>query len=131
MVRIKSRRVAGGHLTEPSPESNYSGVVSLRGITLVSFLAELNHLKLIGAEVRNDVLEANTREKFYIVGGPTFQDLEGHVLVIYKALYGLRISGFLGTSMLLMYLGLLVSLHARRKMIFGCVRTKDCMNINK
>ena len=35
--RHKSRLVAGGHLTDPSSESVYSGVVSLRGIRLVPF----------------------------------------------------------------------------------------------
>jgi len=30
-----------------------------------------------------------TREKVYIIAGPEFHELEGHVLVICKALYGL------------------------------------------
>ena len=91
--RHKARLVAGGHLTAPSTESNYSGVVSLRGIRLVTFLAELNLLELWGADVGNAYLEARTKEKVYIIGGPEFGDLEGHILVIYKALYGLRTSG--------------------------------------
>ena len=32
-------------------------------------------------------------EKVYIRAGPEFGDLEGHLLIIYKALYGLRLSG--------------------------------------
>jgi Reverse transcriptase (RNA-dependent DNA polymerase) len=91
--RHKARYVAGGHLTEPSEESVYSGVVSLRGIRLTVFLAELNNLTLWGADVGNAYLEAKTREKVYIVGGPEFGALEGHTLVIVKALYGLRSSG--------------------------------------
>jgi Reverse transcriptase (RNA-dependent DNA polymerase) len=50
-------------------------------------------LELWGADVGNAYLEAKTKEKVYIVGGPEFGDLEGHTLVIYKALYGLRTSG--------------------------------------
>ena len=91
--RHKARLVAGGHLTDPSSESVYSGVVSLRGIRLVTFLAELNHLELWGADVGNAYLEAKTKEKVCIVGGPEFGNLEGHTLVIHKALYGLRTSG--------------------------------------
>ena len=91
--RHKARLVAGGHLTEPSTESVYSGVVSLRGIRLVVFLAELNGLQLWGADVGNAYLEAKTKEKVYIVGGPEFGSLEGHTLLIDKALYGLRSSG--------------------------------------
>jgi hypothetical protein len=43
--RHKARLVAGGHLTDPNTESVYSGVVSLRGIRLIVFLAELNGLE--------------------------------------------------------------------------------------
>jgi hypothetical protein len=91
--RHKARLVAGGHLTDPNTESVYSGVVSLRGIRLVIFLAELNRLELWGADVGNAYLEANTKESVYIVGGPEFGALEGHTLIIFKALYGLRSSG--------------------------------------
>ena len=39
--RFKARVVAGGHLTETPVESIYSGVVSLRGIRIVTLIAEL------------------------------------------------------------------------------------------
>ena len=38
--RHKARLVAGGHLTEIPVDSIYSGVVSLKGIRLITFLAE-------------------------------------------------------------------------------------------
>ena len=44
--RHKSRLVAGGHLTDTPVDSVYSGVVSLRSLRLVLFLAELNKLKV-------------------------------------------------------------------------------------
>ena len=91
--RHKSRYVAGGHLTDPNVESVYSGVVSLRGIRLVVFIAELNRLSLWGADVGNAYLEAKTKEKVYIIAGGEFGALEGHTLLIDKALYGLRSSG--------------------------------------
>jgi Reverse transcriptase (RNA-dependent DNA polymerase) len=68
--RHKARLVAGGHMTEVNTDSVYSGVVSLSGIRLVIFLAELNQLELWGADVGNAYLEALTKEKFYIIGGP-------------------------------------------------------------
>jgi len=40
--RHKARLVAGGHLTDVFIESVYSGVVSLRSLRIVIFLAELN-----------------------------------------------------------------------------------------
>ena len=91
--RHKSRIVAGGHLTPIPEESVYSGVVSIRSIRLVTFLAELNQLPLWGADIGNAYLEATTKEKVYIVAGPEFGELEGHILIINKALYGLRSSG--------------------------------------
>jgi hypothetical protein len=91
--RHKARLVAGGHLTDPNTESVYSGVVSLRGIRLVVFLAELNALELWGADIGNAYLEAKTKEKIYIIGGPEFGTLEGNTMLIDKALYGLRSSG--------------------------------------
>jgi hypothetical protein len=53
----KARLVAGGHLTDPNTESMYSGVVSLHGIRLVIFLAELNQLEIRGADVGNAYLQ--------------------------------------------------------------------------
>ena len=91
--RHKARLVADGHLTEIPLESVYSGVVSLRGFRLVLFLAELNHLKIWATDIGNAYLEAYTSEKVYIIGGPEFRDREGHILIISKALYGLRSSG--------------------------------------
>ena len=49
--RHKARLVAGGHLTETPVDSVYSGVVSLRSLRLVIFLAELNKLELWGADI--------------------------------------------------------------------------------
>ena len=89
----KSRLVANGHLTEVPLDSVYSGVISLCGIQLLVFLAELNDLDLWTTDIGNAYLEAETQEKVYIIAGPEFGELEGHTLIIFKALYGLRTSG--------------------------------------
>ena len=57
------------------------------------FLAELNQLELWCTDVGNAYLEARTDEKIFIVAGNEFGKLEGHTLIIHKALYGLRSSG--------------------------------------
>ena len=36
---------------------------------------------------------STTKEKLYIVAGPEFEELQGHILVIHKALYRLKNSG--------------------------------------
>jgi len=89
----KARLVAGGHLTDVPIESVYSGVVSLRSLRIVIFLAELNGLEVHAADVGNAYLEARTKEKVYIVCGPGLGKLEGQRLIIAKAIYGLRTSG--------------------------------------
>jgi hypothetical protein len=48
---------------------------------------------LWATDIGNAYLEAFTMEQNYIVAGPEFGQLEGHYLIIVKALYGLRTSG--------------------------------------
>ena len=50
-------------------------------------------MKVWAADIGNAYLEATTKEKLYIVAGPEFEELQGHILVIHKALYGLKSSG--------------------------------------
>ena len=91
--RHKARLVSDGHLTDVLLSSVYSGVVSLRGIRLVLFLAELNGLESWSTDIGNACLEAFTKKKVYIIAGRKFGHLEGHSLIINKALHGLRTSG--------------------------------------
>ena len=89
----KARLVAGGHLTPDPIDSIYSGVVSTRYLILSIFLAKLNNMNFWAAHSGNAYLEANTKEKVYRVAGPEFEAQQGHIIVIHKALYGLKSSG--------------------------------------
>jgi hypothetical protein len=60
---------------------------------MLIFLTELNGVKTWATDIGNAYLEAKTSELVYIIASPEFGELEGHVLSIYKALYGLRSSG--------------------------------------
>jgi hypothetical protein len=82
--------VADGHLTDVPVDSVYSGVVSLQGLRLILFLSELNDMETWATDVGNPYLEAVTDEKLHVIAGPEFGHLQGHILVVYKALYGLR-----------------------------------------
>ena len=44
-------------------------------------------------DISSAYLEAYTTVKVCIKAGPEFGELEGHLLIIIKALYGLRLSG--------------------------------------
>ena len=92
-LRRKARLVADGHLTKVPRDSCYSGVVSLRSLRAVIAIAEMNGDPIFQADVGNAYLEAKTKETVYIIAGPEFGALEGHTMVIVKALYGLRTSG--------------------------------------
>ena len=91
--RFKARLVADGHLTDAPLESVYSGVVSIRGFRIVMFLAELNGLEFWATDVGNAYLESKTAEKVHIIGSAAFGERKDHVLIIVKALCGLKSSG--------------------------------------
>lgn len=90
-VHFKACYITGGHLTEIPVNSIYFGVILLRGLNIVSFLSELNDLSLWATDMKNTYLEAYTVEKCYIIAGKKFgKNLEGHMMIINKALYSLR-----------------------------------------
>ena len=89
----KSRVVVDGHLTATPSESVYSGVVLLRGLCTCVSIGELDGMVPWTTDIGSAYLEAVNREKVCIRAGLEFGELEGHLLIIYKALYGLRLSG--------------------------------------
>ncbi|CAJ1953823.1 unnamed protein product [Cylindrotheca closterium] len=91
--RHKARLIADGHLTDVPLDSVYSGVVSIQGLKMMIFLAELNGLELWATDIGNAYLKAYTKEKVASIAGPEFGPLQGHTLIVSRALYGLRLSG--------------------------------------
>ena len=79
--KFKARLVADGHLTKEP-------VVSLRSLRMVVFLSQLNDFEIWGADVGNAYLEAYTDQKLCIIAGPEFKELQGHLLIMIKALHG-------------------------------------------
>ena len=67
---------SGGHLTNIPTESVYSSVVSLQGIRLLVFLAELNGLQAWATDILSACLQAKMKEKLYVIAGSEFGDLE-------------------------------------------------------
>jgi hypothetical protein len=86
---VKAGLVAGGHWTDIPIDSVHSAFASLRGAHMTMFLAELNGLDFWSTDIGTRILESNTMEKFYVVGGRIFarNNPEGHTMVIIKALY--------------------------------------------
>ncbi|HSN65751.1 MAG TPA: reverse transcriptase domain-containing protein, partial [Fusibacter sp.] len=92
-LRHKARLVAGGHLTDPTTEGTYSGVVQLRSLRIALLAAELNNLDIMVGDISSAYLEAKTKEQVCFIAGPEFKDKAGNLMKINKALYGLRTSG--------------------------------------
>eukprot|EP00957_Ditylum_brightwellii_P070849 5383919-Ditylum_brightwellii.AAC.1 len=53
------------------------------------FLAKLNGLKILAADISSAYLMARTKEKMYTKLGPEFEDWAGKLAIIQQALYGL------------------------------------------
>jgi hypothetical protein len=56
-------------------------------------LGELNSLNLMVGDVTSTYLMAMTKELIFFKAGPEFMEKEGHLMIIWKLLYGLRTSG--------------------------------------
>ena len=84
--RHKARLVAGGHLTDVPMESVYSGVVSLYGLHIVLFLAELNKLEVYSTDIGNAYLEAQTSERCTLLLGQSLVNVKA-IHLLFSRLY--------------------------------------------
>ena len=90
----KARLVAGGHKTDPPAQLTYSSVVSRESVRIGFLIAAMYDLDPQAADIGNAYLNATTKEKYYIITGPEFGELErGKIALIVRALYGLKSSG--------------------------------------
>ena len=91
--RRKARFVAGGHLTETPTSLTYSSVVSRDSVRIALLIAALNDLNVSACDIQNAYLTADCREKIWFRAGPELGSEEGSIMIIKKALYGLKSSG--------------------------------------
>ena len=89
----KARFVAGGHMTDAPNSITYSSVVSRDSVRLAFLIAELNGLDVMTCDIGNAYLNAPCREKVWFKGGAETGEDCGKVLVVTRALYGLKSSG--------------------------------------
>jgi hypothetical protein len=79
-------------MTEPPKDSTYSSVVSCDSVRLFFLLAALNNMNVLACDIQNAYLNAPTKEKVWFCGGKELGPDEGKVIVIVRALYGLKSS---------------------------------------
>ena len=89
----KARFVAGGHTTDTPSSITYLSVVSCDSVRLAFLIAGLNDLDVLAGDVPNAYLNAKCREKIWFEGGIETGEDRGKVLIVTRALYGLKSSG--------------------------------------
>ena len=89
----KARYFADGHKTITPPSVTYSTVVSHNSVQICLIIAAMNNLEFLSGGIENACLLAPCREKVWLRAGPKFGHLEGKVMIVKKALYGLKSSG--------------------------------------
>ena len=91
--RHKARLVAGGHMTDTPNTLTYSSVVSRDSVRIALTIAALNELRVMACDIQNAYLTAECREKIWTRAGPEIGSESGSVMIVKKALYGLKGSG--------------------------------------
>jgi Reverse transcriptase (RNA-dependent DNA polymerase) len=92
--RRKARLVAQGNRTEDPDVITFSSVVSRDSVRICLLIAALNGLDLKACDIKNAYLTAPNKEKVYVVAGPEFgPELQGRILIVERALYGLKSAG--------------------------------------
>jgi hypothetical protein len=89
----KARFVAGGHTTEAPTSMTYSSVLSRESVRLAFLIAALNDIDIISCDLENAYLNAKCQEKVWFEGGLECGEDKGKVLIVVRALYGLKSAG--------------------------------------
>jgi hypothetical protein len=89
----KCRFVAGGHLVDAGDILTYSSVVSRDSIRILLTIAALNGLDILSTDIQAAYLYAQPKEKVCFIAGPEFGVNKGKLIIIVRALYGLKSSG--------------------------------------
>ena len=90
----KARFVAGSHTTDTPGLITYSSVVLRDSVRLAFLIAGLNdHDDVQAGDVTSAYLNAKHREKIWFEGDIETGEDKGKVLIVARALYGLKSSG--------------------------------------
>ena len=89
----KARLVADGHKQVAPDSMTYASVVSRDSVRIVLTLAALDNLDVLCADVQNAYLNAKPRERVYFYTGDEFGKDKGKLVIVVRALYGLKGAG--------------------------------------
>ena len=88
----KARFVAGGHVVDSSKYAVYASVLKSEHFRMLLTIADANRLHVVTGDIGGAYLNAPTNEKVYSIAGKQFKQDQGRVILIEKALYGLKTS---------------------------------------
>ena len=91
-LRHKARFVVGGHVVDASQHITYSSTIQSLSVRLLMLVAVQNGLDLMAGDIGNAFPTAPCAEKVWSVAGPEFGQRQGAVVILQRALYGLKTS---------------------------------------
>ena len=68
----------------------YASVVARETVRIVFLIASLNDLKILTGDIQSAYLNAHTKEKIYFYAGDEWKGSKERVVIITRALYGLK-----------------------------------------
>jgi hypothetical protein len=90
--RWKARLVANRNETEAPLTLTYSSVVSRDSVCIALLVAALNDLNILSYDIQNANVTANCREQIFTIASPKFGSEARSIMLVKKALYGLKSS---------------------------------------
>jgi hypothetical protein len=91
--RKKARLTIGGHVVDSHGVSTRSTVVKTISVRLIDLISHRDNLTLKHGDVGNAFITAPCMEKIYSRATPEFGERSEAIVILNKALYGLRTSG--------------------------------------
>eukprot|EP00957_Ditylum_brightwellii_P126868 9670932-Ditylum_brightwellii.AAC.1 len=86
----KARFVVGGHAIDSSKHTTYLSTIKDVSVRLLMLAAVKNGLNITTADIGNAFCTAPCTEKIWSIAGDEFSEKKGLVIVLRRALYGLK-----------------------------------------
>ena len=86
----KCRYVAGGHMVDTPAHLTHSSVVARDSVRIALTYAALNDHEISVCDISNAYLNAQTQEKVFFEAGNEWGSKAGRIVVVVRALYGLK-----------------------------------------
>jgi len=89
-LRYKARLVVGRHVIDSSKHNTYSSTIQDVSIRLLQLIAVRNELSIMTGDISNAFCTAPVAEKIFSRAGVEFLDHSGCIVILKRALYGLK-----------------------------------------